>query len=266
MEEIIFSVLMLFQVSGNSVKGTATGFFYEHNDKLYIITNRHVVEFSTKEADAKLIFKVHQDSLDMTKQLSVTIPLNEKGKVKWYGYSDSSIDVVAIPVEKSLFANCIIFPLGLKNFPPKNLLLGIGEELFAVGYPRGFTDQKNLTPIVKTTVVSTPPEIPFEGKPMMLLDGNLLPGMSGSPIITKPSKMRNIERGFSVSNKKEFYLIGIHSASFSKTIGMKKEPIYIVKDGQIQISGFTDVPVEEKLGLQTCIFNGVIEGLVSQIK
>src|SRR5690606_25294002 len=106
---------------------------------------------------------------------------------------------------------------------------------------------------------------PFENKPYFLMDGNLMPGMSGSPIILKPSSTHNIKNGFSISAEPVSFFLGIHSASISKTIGEKDEPIYTLQNGEIKISGFKKVPVNEKLGLQTCWFNGLIENLLIEI-
>lgn len=266
MNNIIYAVCMLFQISNNNVIGTATGFFFQNNSSLYLITNRHVVQFSVNDLHAKLILNIHVDSSNHSKFKQIEIPLNHTGKLLWYGYSDPTIDVVAIPIDKNLISGGIVTPLSKENFPPSDISLTIGDDLLAIGYPRGFTDQINLTPIAKSCIISTPIEIPFENKPMILIDGNLQPGMSGSPIITKPSSTFNTTNGIAFNTSPSFFLVGIHSATFYKNIDIKKEPIYVIKEGQITISGFKIEPIQENLGLQTCWFNGVIQNLVEQIK
>jgi len=156
MNEIIYAVVMLFQVSGQNVIGTATGFFYESNEKLYLITNKHVLNFSINNEDPKIHFKIHTDSTDFSKQHEVIISLKENEKLKWY-YLSNDIDVAAIPINKEILEKGIIYPLSSKNFPTENIHLSIGEELYAIGFPRGFTDKINLTPIVKSVTISTPP-------------------------------------------------------------------------------------------------------------
>lgn len=65
MDKLIFAVVMIFQVNNNQVIGTATGFFYEYENKTYLITNRHVLEYSTKGNDPKIFLKLHTDKEDL---------------------------------------------------------------------------------------------------------------------------------------------------------------------------------------------------------
>lgn len=264
MNEIIFSIVMLFQVSNGNVFSTATGFFYESNGKKFLITNRHVVDFSSTDSSAKLVVKIHTDKRDLSKFKTVEIPLVKDRKITWLGYSNPEIDAVAIPLENIDISNTVINTLSNKNFPPQGLELEVGSELLVIGYPRGFTDKINQLPIAKNCIVSTPIEIPFDGKPYFLMDGNLFPGMSGSPVITKASSTHNINGGLSFSNSTQFFFMGIHSASFYKEIGIKENPIYILENGEIKIKGFNNEPVKENLSLQTCWYNGIIEELTTQ--
>src|SRR3546814_1141219 len=65
MNSLIFSVCMLFQVSDDTVRGSATGFFYTNSDQLYLITNRHVVAYSENDTTAKLGFNLHTSTDNM---------------------------------------------------------------------------------------------------------------------------------------------------------------------------------------------------------
>ena len=263
MDKLIFAVVMIFQVNNNQVIGTATGFFYEYDNKTYLITNRHVLEYSAKGNDPKIYLKLHTDKEDLSKLKTVEIPLIKDKKLNWFFYNDA--DIAVIPIPANLTSGTIINSFSKKDFPPKDLQLEVGSELIALGYPRGFTDNVNMTPIAKTCIISTPLSAPFENKPFFLMDGNLMPGMSGSPIILKPSSTHNIKGGFSISQEPMSFFLGIHSASISKKIGEKNEPIYTLENGEIKISGFKKVPINENLGLQTCWFNGLIENLLIEI-
>lgn len=267
MDKLVFAVIMLFQVSNNNVFGTATGFFYEYQDQIFLITNRHVVDYSIKNLNSKLVIRLHTDQEDLQKFKTIEIPLRTKDKLEWYGYAEAEIDVAAIPISKELIKDCVISSFSSSDFPMQELFLEVGSELIVLGYPRGFTDNINLTPIAKTCIISTSLKIPFEGKPYFLMDGNLLPGMSGAPVIVKPSSSYGIKGGgITVSNEPRTFFLGIHSASISKKIGEENEPIYKLENGEIKIAGFKKISVNEKLGLQTCWYNGVIENLVKNIK
>jgi len=87
--------------------------------------------------------------------------------------------------------------------------------LLVIGYPRGFTDAKNLSPVEKSCVISTPIDVPFENNPFFLIDGELFPGMSGSPVITKPSTTFVINGETNFYNEYRTFFLGIHSSSGS---------------------------------------------------
>lgn len=263
MDKLIFAVVMIFQVNNNQVIGTATGFFYEFENKTYLITNKHVLEYSLKGNNPKIYLKLHTDNKDLSKLKTVEIPLIKDKNLNWFSYNDA--DIAALPIPANLFKGTITNSFSKKDFPPKDLQLEVGSELIALGYPRGFTDNINMTPIAKTCIISTPLSSPFENKPFFLMDGNLMPGMSGSPIILKPSSTHNIKGGISFSQEPVSFFLGIHSATISKQIGEKQEPIYTLENGEIKISGFKKVPINENLGLQTCWFNGLIENLLIEI-
>src|SRR3546814_15494556 len=59
---------------------------------------------------------------------AIEIPLNLNGRMTWYGYSDTSIDVVAIPLKKEAVENCVIEPFSAGNFHPAELKISIGDE------------------------------------------------------------------------------------------------------------------------------------------
>jgi len=266
MNDLLFSIVMIFQVSNTNIVGTATGFFFKYNDDIYLITNRHVVEYSIKDSNPKLIFNLHKSTTDLTQLKAIELPLKNGTDVVWYGYKETDIDVVAIPVNKNLISDVVVKTFSEEDFPPSGIELPIGSDLLVIGYPRGFSDKINYTPIAKSCIISTPTDVPFEKRPFFLMDGNLFPGMSGSPVITKPSSTFNINGGMSFFEKPRTFFLGIHSASVSTTVDIANEPIYELKNGQISINGFKKVPISENLELQTCWYNSIIFNLIKSIK
>src|SRR3546814_20416047 len=107
---------------------------------------------------------------------AIEIPLNLNGRMTWYGYSDTSIDVVAIPLKNEAVENRVIEPFSAGNFPPDELKISIGVELLAIAYLHGFTETKLYTPYVKTCIVSKHIEFPFKGKPKVVIKGHLQQG------------------------------------------------------------------------------------------
>src|SRR5690606_17563677 len=97
MDKLIFAVVMIFQVNNNQVVGTATGFFYEYENKIYLVTNKHVLEYSLKGNNPKIFIKLHTDKSDLSKLKTIEIPLIIDKKLNWYFYNDADIAAVPIP-------------------------------------------------------------------------------------------------------------------------------------------------------------------------
>ena len=150
---------MLFQVANSNVIGTATGFFFENNNEVYLITNRHVVDYSLKENDPKLVFRLHTNKNDLTQFKMIELPLKINGQITWLESKGDDADVVAIHIDRNLINGTIISTFSEKDFPPKGIQLPVGMDLLVVGYPRGFADANNLTPIAKSCMISTPTNI-----------------------------------------------------------------------------------------------------------
>jgi hypothetical protein len=252
-------------MNGDSSVGTATGFFYRDDNRVFLITNKHVVTYSLEEKKPNLVLVLHTNQNNPSQTATLRIPLFENSNRRWYQYDDVDIDIAAIPIERNILSTVYFVSFSEVDFPPKGIEFSVGEDLLAVGFPRGFHDQKNFIPVVRNCTVATPISVPFEGAPLMLIDGTFHPGMSGSPVVTKPSSVHNITGGISFGQSSQSFLVGIHSFSVHKKVGEAKEPVYGIQDGKVVIRELKTVDVTENLGLHSCWFNGVIAGLVKQI-
>jgi hypothetical protein len=57
-----------------------------------------------------------------------------------------------------------------------------GQKIVFIGYPTGYFDQKNFLPVLRGGTIASIPEVPFNGLPQILVDAQVLPGSSGSPV------------------------------------------------------------------------------------
>jgi hypothetical protein len=55
-------------------------------------------------------------------------------------------------------------------------------EIIFVGYPFGLYDQKNNLPILRAGRIASHPRADFDGKPEYIIDAQVFPGSSGSPV------------------------------------------------------------------------------------
>ena len=177
----------------------ATGFFYQHNDRSFLITNYHVVRGVDPNTGTILDSKgAIPDTLTLgvatsDKRLAgpklvrwkwILLPLYTGGdepKPIWtehpkYG---KRFDVVAIPLtgleDTSIkFANSPELDLDLIRLYPS-------MEAFVIGYPRGMSGGAHF-PIWKRATIATEPDFDLDGLPKFYIDTATREGMSGSPV------------------------------------------------------------------------------------
>ncbi|WP_235603373.1 S1 family peptidase [Piscirickettsia litoralis] len=167
--------------------GQAIFFKFTKGDS-YIITNRHVID-NTKNGK----FYISQKGTDGKVDLGNHFPVEYKNWLSyWTLHPDPSIDLAIFPL-KLLLNQIKIKPLGIKpyfiNLSEKDIAneklltsLTVMEEIVMIGYPTGIWDEKHNLPIVRRGITATHAKIPYNGKPVFMIDAACFPGSSGSPV------------------------------------------------------------------------------------
>jgi len=204
--------------------GQASGFFYTTTDRVFLITNRHVVidEQRGYEPD-EVRFSFHADAENFSKIGYAAIGLYSKGAPVWKEFDDKSVDAAAIPITFTEIRQLIHFSYSPKDLPPDDLILPPGEDLLVIGYPLGFYDDKHVLPVIRKAGLASAYPVPFKGRPFFLVDARLHPGTSGSPVILKPTSIIYKRGGTSLSAGMQTYLLGIHSHTWPVRRG--EEPL-----------------------------------------
>lgn len=229
--EILAVVILIIQIQSGQPVGTATGFFYVKNDIVYMVTNRHVVLDEEKGIKPDTLrVKLHEDPKDMTKNVDFDIPLYSNDSVKWHVHSDyktKKIDVAVIEIDqRALRAGHFIKGLSSSNFLPKEYVIQPGEDVMVIGFPRGFSDSTHNLPLVRNAMISSAYGVDFQGSPFFLIDANLHPGMSGSPVITKPKNTWPDDKGnINILTGSPMYFLGVHSATIVLPLSSGKESL-----------------------------------------
>jgi S1-C subfamily serine protease len=250
MNELLFVVAIVTMLQGGKPVGNATGFFYVTNNVLYFVTNRHVVRDEAKglKPDA-LRVRLHVDAKDLTKNVDREIPLYVTGRTRWHvhpNYAKNPIDVAVVQLDQAVTAGTYLKALNASNFLPDRFLINPGEDLMVIGFPRGLSDSKHNLPLVRDALVSSAYGVDFEQAPMFLVDANLHPGMSGSPVLTKPKNLwPDREGNTNVLSGSPTYFLGVFSATMSVKVSATQE---------------------EALGLGAVWYAKLIEEIIASIK
>ncbi|WP_375214209.1 serine protease [Aquabacterium sp.] len=193
---------------GNAILSGATGFFFERDDRLYLVTSRHVVhETGSGHAPDRLEIELHTDETDLTRVKSVSLPLYAGGLSAWHAATDScgDIDVAVIDIDRSTL------PPGARlcGFTPTHLQdrledVEIGTSLLVPGFPLGFHDTVHHLPVVRFATVASSFGVRFQGQGFFLTDARTHRGTSGAPVVMRSG--RSGEGGL------PWKLLGVHSA------------------------------------------------------
>jgi hypothetical protein len=215
-------------------------------NRLFFVTNRHVVKDTNNNPD-KLRIWMHRIVTDVPFTFNeYYIDKNGLGNFTEYDYLDillynntkkplwkehrviKDVDVVVIEIDMEEFSEkgFFVYPFSALSFLPDIFTLYPGEDLVVIGYPFGYFDKKYGLPIFKNASLASSYGIPFDGHQYFLVDAGLKPGMSGSPVFTKPYNMRVDKNGkLLTSEGTPFYLVGILSSERSINIdGEDVEP------------------------------------------
>lgn len=229
----------------------ASGFFYEEvsNDglnlneipkqflkikKYWLVTNRHVVFYNHNNEDhivSTLTFNLREHSGDIINWFPITLNKNELIK-NLRIHQDSSIDVVLIDISsyiKNIIntkgSSSIFFPKSLSNLNlPENqplIKIEIASDVIVVSYPKGFYDDYNKFPIVKSGIIASGWGLYFNKIPCFQIDAQLFPGSSGGLVISKPTDLVTYKQQILINPNKQFVFLGIYSGEYSWTETIK---------------------------------------------
>ncbi len=185
----------------------ASGFFFETNSGLFLVTSRHVLfDEPTNHAPDRIEIELHVDEDNLADSIGFSIPLYESGKSIWRQGSDTAgeIDVAVIGIERDKLPEKSVY----HAFTPNHLLesldeIHVGSSMLMVGFPLGFHDSLHHLPVVRHAVNASSLEFRFKGSGYFLTDAVTHRGMSGAAVVIRSEKN---------TDDLPWTLLGIHSA------------------------------------------------------
>lgn len=211
-DTVLLTVTRLCTFDGQRALTNATGFFFERQERLFLVTSRHVIiDHPSKHFPDRIEIELHTDPADMTKSTGFSIPLYRLGESLWRQGRDKAgeIDVAVIEVERTaLPATSAFRAFNMHHLAAVHDLIEIGSSLLVVGFPLGFHDTLHHLPVVRQAVVASSFGLRFQGQGFFLTDARTHRGTSGAPVV-----MRRVERD-SAAGDLPWLLLGVHSSRF----------------------------------------------------
>lgn len=188
----------------------ASGFFFERDERLFLVTSRHVmIDEPSKHFPDRIGIELHNDPDNLAMSTGFSIPLYRDGKSVWRQGLDSAgeIDVAVIQIARSALPESMVY----RAFTPKHLhgqhdQAEVGTTVLVVGFPLGFHDTLHHMPVVRHAVIASSFGLRFQGKGYFLTDARTHRGTSGAPVVMRVSG-RN-----SMLGDLPWELLGVHSS------------------------------------------------------
>jgi S1-C subfamily serine protease len=214
-ESLLLSVTRVSTLLGEQLLTNATGFFFERDGRLFLVTNRHVVldEASDHRPD-RLQIELHVDPDNAALITNFVIPLYRENQPVWRQGVDpaGTVDVVAVQLERAALPEKLL----LQPFTADHLIeqldeIEVGTRVLIVGFPLGFHDTLHHLPVVRQAVIASAFGLRFQGQGYFLTDARMHRGTSGAPVVARQTGQRS-GRG-----DLPWMLLGVHAARMDVT-------------------------------------------------
>ena len=165
----------------------ASGFFFERDERLYLVTSRHVlIDTPSKHFPNRIEIELHTQAGDLGRSIGFGMMLYQDGKSVWKQGTDTAgeIDVAVIELErKALPAGVHLQPFTPRHVQSSENSVEIGASLLIVGFPLGFHDTLHHLPVVRQSVLASAYGVRFQGQGYFLTDARTHRGTSGAPVL-----------------------------------------------------------------------------------
>jgi len=207
-DEALLGVTRVLTFAGARGLTSASGFFFERNGRLFLVTSRHVLfDAPSGHAPDRIEIELHTDARDLTRRATLSMLLHRNGQAVWRQARDGGgeVDVATIEVDRGAMpAGCVVRPFG-----PRHLAVGfdwfdVGDRLAIPGFPLGFFDTVHHLPVVRQASVASSYGVRFQGLGYFLTDARMHRGSSGSPVLARVDAV--------AAEQPRWCLLGVHSS------------------------------------------------------
>jgi len=205
-ESILLTTTRVSTYLGAQLLTAASGFFFERDGHLFLVTSRHVLfDQPTAHLPDRIEIPIHLDAHDLTRIATVSLDLYLDGRSVWRQGRDQGgeVDVAVIEIDRALLPASA----QLRCFRPDHLQraleeLEVGKTVQIVGFPLGFYDTVHHLPVVRQAAIASSFGVRFQGEGCFLTDARTHRGMSGAPVVLRTDRPPGLP----------WKLLGVHSS------------------------------------------------------
>jgi len=235
-ENLLFTKVPVQTFIQNTALTNASGFFFERENRLFLVTSRHVlIDKPSGHFPDRIEIEIHVDESNLANSVKYSILLYQDSKSIWRQGKDMAgeIDAAVIEIDKTMLPQTAIYAAFSPDHLPDSLNeIEVGSSMLIVGFPLGFHDTLHHLPISRHATNASSFSLRFQGLGYFLTDARSHRGMSGAPVVMRDNSTGRNEDGV------PWRLLGIHSA-------------------RIDV-GTRDVEIDEALGLNCAWFADIL--------
>lgn len=230
LKQLLFStVRIVADTEDPKKKSIGTGFLVhkkidEKTQQIFLVTNKHVI--AKADNTGKIIGKFSKVSFSFIKnennnpKLGDSVVINVDNLTDMFlQHPNENVDLAICNIS-DLYnhlsqnkQNIFIRTIPIEIIPNESENFDAIEDVLFVGYPNGIFDQKNHLPIMRRGITASPYNVDFNGGKKFLIDAQVFPGSSGSPVFIKEQNMRNGTLRLGTEN---YFFVGVISKVFHR--------------------------------------------------
>ena len=202
--ELIHATVQLEQPLGDGTRTVGTGFLIttagpDGAPRTVLVTANHVLE-KMPGATARIGYRVSNPDGSWSYSPQPVKIRDGAGEALWTHHPDRDVAAITIkaPPEFAKAALPLNYLAGDDTFDKE--AVGAGDEMMALGFPRGLSANSAGFPILRSGRVASYPLGPAKAFPTFLLDFSVFPGNSGGPVFVNQAPKMPAEGVTPVSN------------------------------------------------------------------
>ena len=188
-ERLLMAAVRVLTFAGDRALTSASGFFFERDRRLFLVTSRHVLyDAATAHHPDRIEVGVHTDAVDLRRRATLSIALYRDGTAVWRQARDGGgdVDVAVLEIDRATLPEpCAMHAFGVADLPPGDSRFEVGDGLAIAGFPLGFHDTVHHLPVVRRASIASAYGIRFQGQGFFLTDGRTHRGSSGAPVLRR---------------------------------------------------------------------------------
>jgi len=188
-EPILLTTALIRTFDGLRSLTSASGFFFQRDERLFVVTSRHVVvDRPSGHRPDRIEIELHIDEDNLARSAGFSIPLYRDGMSVWRQGTDTTgeIDVAVVELDRAALPATMTYRAFTPAHLPRRIdQVEVGTSLLVVGFPLGFHDTLHHMPVVRHAVIASSYGLRFQGEGYFLTDARTHRGTSGAPVVMR---------------------------------------------------------------------------------